>query len=150
MKNYLAKNYDDIYKIHHKKMEELVADLLCEHFHCKAHLVGQANDGGADVILIEADEPIIIQVKRRTRNGKFESASQIRELIGATLLKDSSQCIFVTTADHFSRQAIVARDDALRKNIVKRFDLIDYHKLADILMLYSLNNNTLWHHLINR
>jgi hypothetical protein len=48
-------------------MEELVASVLPEHFACTAHVVGKTNDGGVDLILIDADEPIIVQVKRRTK-----------------------------------------------------------------------------------
>jgi restriction system protein len=150
LNKYLSKNYDDIFKIHHKKLEELVGDVLSEHFLCVAHVVGQANDGGADVILIEAEEPIIVQVKRRTKSGKVESANLIRELIGATLLKESQQCIFVTTADHFSKQAVETKDDFLKKKIVKRFDLIDYHKFFSILNLTKSISDKPWQKLIER
>lgn len=150
LSQHLVKRYDDIYHINHKKMEELVASVLSEHFTCKAHIVGKTNDGGVDLILIEANEPIIVQVKRRTKGGKVESVSQIRELIGTTLLKDSSRCIFVTTADHFSRQAIKTKNQALKKKLVTRFDFIDYHKFSEILKLYKKADEDHWQGLIER
>lgn len=150
LQEYLAKKNDDIYQIHHKKMEELVASVLGEHFSCEAHLVGKTNDGGIDLILVVSDNPIIVQVKRRTKEGKVEPVNQIRELIGATLLHGSKECIFVTTADHFSKQAILASKKALEKKLVTRFDLIDFSKFADLLSLYKKDNKAPWDELILR
>ncbi len=150
LRKYLASKSEHIYHIHHKKMEELVASVLSEHYACEAHVVGKTNDGGVDLILIESDEPIIVQVKRRTKEGKVEPASQIRELIGATLLQDSRQCAFVTTADHFSKQAVKTRNIALKKNLVSRFDLIDLNKFIDLLKLNRKNIIVPWKKLIER
>lgn len=150
LRKYLVKKSDSIYNIHHAKMEELVASVLSEHYSCEAHLVGKSNDGGVDVILVESDNPIIVQVKRRTQKGKVEPVSQIRELIGATLLQGSRDCIFVTSADHFSKEAVSSKKLAIKKNIVSRFDLIDFNKFADLLKLYNKDNIAPWGNLITR
>jgi restriction system protein len=150
LRQYLAGKLEDIYHIHHKKMEELVASVLSEHYACEAHVVGKSHDGGVDLILIESDQPIVVQVKRRTKESKVEAANQIRELIGATLLQDSRQCIFVTTADHFSSQAVETRNMALKKNLVHRFDLIDLNKFVDLLQLHKKSSVVPWKKLIER
>lgn len=150
LRDYITKHPDKIYGIHHKKMEELVASVFKDHYHCETHVVGKTSDGGIDLILIESDNPIIVQVKRRTKSNKVEPVNQIRELIGATLLKDSKECIFVTTADHFSDEAIQAKNDALKKSIVKRFDLFDFDKFAGLLDLYKNNNVVFWDKLLKR
>jgi len=150
LREYLVKKADDIYQIHNSKMEELVASVLGEHFTCEAHVVGKSHDGGVDLILVESDCPIIVQVKRRKRRGKVEPVRLIRELIGATLLKGSKECVFVTTADHFSNEAIKARNMALEKNIVRRFDLIDINKFINLLQLNKVNNTPPWKTLIER
>jgi len=150
LREYLIKKAEDIYRIHHKKMEELVASVLGEHFDCKAHIVGKTNDGGVDLILVESDDPIIVQVKRRMKKGKVEPVSQIRELIGATLLKESRKCIFVTTADHFSREAIKTKNMALKKNIVRSFDLIDFNKFISFLQLNKKDSVSPWKKLTER
>lgn len=150
LREYLETKSDDIYNIHHKKMEELVVSVLSDHFSCKAHIVGKTNDGGVDLILIESDHPIIVQVKRREKRNKVESVSQIRELIGATLLKGGSECIFVTTADHFSKGAIQSRNKALKMGIVNRIELIDFKMFIDLLQLYKKDNITPWEKLTRR
>ena len=44
-----------------------------------------SGDGGKDLILIESDKSIVVQVKRRQSRHKTETASCVRDLIGATL-----------------------------------------------------------------
>jgi len=152
LQKYITSHNDEIYKIHHKQMEYLVRDILSEHFACEAHVVGKSHDGGIDVIAIESDSSFAIQVKRRTKPGKVESVSGIRELIGAIGLQEEhyEKCMFVTTADHFSPDAIKARDMALRKNKVQQFELIDVHTLISILKLCKTNDHHPWENLIKR
>jgi len=137
LQTYIAKHPDSIIDIHHKKMEELVASIFSEHYQCEAKLVGKSNDGGVDVILIKSNKPIIIQVKRRMNLKKTESVAPIRELIGATLLQDSRDCIFVTTGKRFTRAAKDARNRALTKNLVNSFTLFNRDEFIDVLNLYA-------------
>lgn len=88
------------------------------------------------MILINSDEPIIVQVKRRMDRRKTETVREIRDLIGATLLADSRKCIFVTTSDHFSKSAINARDCSLTKSIVDSFELYDFISLIEAAKLF--------------
>lgn len=148
LSNHLKKKSDDIYNIHHKKMEELVGSVLSEHYDCEAHVIGRSNDGGIDLILIESDDPIAVQVKRRMLKGKVEPVSQIRELIGATLLAGYHQCAYVTTADHFSKSAVDTTEIALQKGLVQRFDLIDFDKFVYLLSLTKSKNNIPWKKLV--
>jgi len=144
LKSYLSKNEDEIFHIHHKKMEELVASIFRNHYDCEVQIVGKSNDGGVDLILINSDKPTIVQVKRRTDRRKTESVKEIRDLIGATLLSDSRKCIFVTTADHFSESAIKARDCALTKSIVDSFELYDFSSFMSTLNLYKTDRERAW------
>lgn len=135
LQQYLKKFPDKIINIHDKKMENLVAAIFSEHFNCEANVVGKSQDGGIDIILVNADKPIVVQVKRRTKLRTTESVAPIRELIGATLLNDSKDCIFVTSANKFSKQAIETKNQALSKGIVKTFELFDRHRLIETLHL---------------
>ncbi len=135
LENYLSKNPDNIINIHHKKMEELVGSIFSEHYKCSAKVVGHSNDGGIDVILIISDKPIVVQVKRRKSLKTKESVAPIRELIGTTLLKDSKDCIFVTTGEIFTKNAIKTRNDALAKNLVNTFELYNRDEFIDVLKL---------------
>jgi restriction system protein len=144
LKSYINKNEHEIFNIHHKKMEELVASIFRDHYSCEVQIVGKSNDGGVDLILINSDEPTIVQVKRRMDKKKTESVKEIRDLIGATLLAGSRKCIFVTTADHFSSSAMNSRDCALTKSIVDSFELYDFSSFMSTLNLYKADQEKTW------
>jgi hypothetical protein len=144
LENYIRKNPDKIYHIHHKKMEELTQSIFSDFYNCDVELVGKSADGGIDLLYIESDNPKVVQVKRRTKPDAVESASYIRELLGATLLKDSRACTFVTTADHFSKQAKKHAIEAVKKNIVDEIELIDFHRFVDMLKLTKTKDEKLW------
>ncbi|MCU0541450.1 MAG: restriction endonuclease [Oscillatoriaceae cyanobacterium Prado104] len=144
LRSYISKREDDVFHIHHKKMEELVASVFKDHYDCEVQVVGKSNDGGVDLILINSDEPTIVQVKRRTDRRKTESVKEIRDLIGATLLADSRKCIFVTTSDHFSESAIKARNCALTKSLVDSFELYDFSSFMSTLNLYKTDEDKQW------
>lgn len=137
LQTYIAKHPDSIIEIHHKKMEELVASIFSEHYQCEAKLVGKSNDGGVDVVLIKSDKPIIIQVKRRMDLNKTESVAPIRELIAATLLQDSRDCIFVTTGKRFTQAAKDTQSQALTKKLVNSFKLFNRDEFIDVLNLHA-------------
>lgn len=148
LNKYIKKNPEKIYNIHHKKMEQLTQSIFREYYSCDVELVGKSHDGGKDLILINNDEPTIIQVKRRTKKDMAEPVSSIRELLGATLLHESKSCIFVTTADHFSKMAIKEANKAKELNLVEKFELVDYHRFIDMLQLEKVRNENVWEKLI--
>jgi len=144
LNDYISKNPEKIYDIHHKKMEELTKAVFEEHYNCEVELVGKSHDGGMDLILVNSDDPIVVQVKRRTQAKKVEPVSSIRELLGATQLFEAKSCIFVSTADHFSAPAIAAAEKAQQLELVNRFDLIDYHRFVDMLKLQQVKLLSPW------
>lgn len=148
LRDYIKQNPDKIYKIHHKKMEELTQSILREHFDCEVELVGKSHDGGKDLILVNSDKPTIIQVKRRTRADKVEPVTTIRELLGTTVLAEASACLFVTTADHYSPMAIQEANRAIELKIVEKYDLINYHRFISLLNLYTITKEYPWKKLI--
>lgn len=148
LQKYIQNNNDEIFQIHHKKMEELVGSVFKNHYNCDVHHVGKSSDGGRDLILIESDKPTIVQIKRRTTKDKTESVKEIRDLLGATLLSDSRNSIFVTTANHFSKQAIEAADTAVTKKIVDSFQLYDFDKFMNVLNLQKMNDTKIWSSMI--
>jgi hypothetical protein len=145
---HLERHEDKLYEINDRKMEELVASIFREHFQCDVKEVGKSHDGGVDLIMIESDSPTIIQVKRRKSPNKTERVNEIRDLLGATLLSGSKKCIFVTTANHFSQDAINSRNVAIEKNIVESFDLYNYKSFFDMLQLYRTDLSQIWKKLL--
>lgn len=148
LRDYIAKNNDRIYSIDDKKMEELVGSVFREHYNCDVHIVGKSHDGGKDLILIESDKSIIVQVKRRMSAKKIEAAKEIRELLGTTVLEGSRNSIFVTTADHFSSEAIKTVNKAITNSIVDTFELFDYDRFMNLLNLYKKDKSEVWQDLI--
>lgn len=149
LNDYIRKNPERIYGIHHKKMEELTKAVFEEHYNCEVEMVGKSHDGGMDLILVNSNDPIIVQVKRRTHANKVEPVSSIRELLGATQLFQAKSCIFVSTADHFSAPAVAAAEKAKQLNLVNRYDLIDYHRFIDMLRLQQKKLLPPWEKLIS-
>ncbi|MGF7018866.1 restriction system protein [Lachnospiraceae bacterium PF1-21] len=144
LSDYIYKNPEKIVDIHERKMEELVASVFSDFYNCEAKVVGKSSDGGVDVVYIEGDIPTMVQVKRRKSLNKTESVSYVRELLGATLLKDSKSCIYVTTANKFSKKAEETASRAIEKGIVERFDLVNYSRFIDMLKSNPQKIKNVW------
>ena len=84
---------------------------------CEIKLVGKSHDGGKDLILLNGENQTFVQVKRRTQANKVEGVSCIRDLIGASIIGEAKACVFVTTANHFSKPAQDAAKKVVEKNI---------------------------------
>jgi HJR/Mrr/RecB family endonuclease len=136
LRRYLAQKSDAVDYLHPTKMEHLVGALFqdfypgCQVVHC-----GRTNDGGIDLFVIMSDVPVAVQVKHRIRTDKGEGVKAIREFLGAMLVAGVSRGIFVTTADHFTGQAKEAINQSLIRGAITYFDLIDRHRLFDLLSL---------------
>ena len=133
LNDYIHTHPDKIININDKKMEELVGSVFSSFYQCEAKIVGKSSDGGVDIILIDGDKPTMVQVKRRKNLNKTESVSYIRELLGATLLKQSKNCMFVTTADKFSCDAKKTASLAINLGLVERYELINRERFISML-----------------
>jgi len=125
-------------------MEELVASVFQDFTSCDIKVVGKSHDGGKDLILLDGDKQTFVQVKRRTKNHKVEPVSSIRDLIGASVLDEADACIFVSTADHFSKPAQQAAHKAVAKKIISSFELVDYHRFVKMLKLQRMDYPRSW------
>jgi hypothetical protein len=85
--NALAKDKRLLHQIHPTKMEELAQSVLSDFFNCEVMHVGKAGDGGKDLIVIQKDEPILVQVKRRSKENAVESVSTVRDILGTIYRK---------------------------------------------------------------
>jgi hypothetical protein len=151
LNKYITQNPEKIYNINDNKMEELVSSVFKDFDKYKnfdVKLVGKSHDGGKDLILLNGDKQTFVQVKRRMQANKVESVSSIRDLIGASILGDATACIFVTTADHFSKSAQNAAHKIVDKKILDSFELIDYHKFTSMLKLQASDYPRQWEKLL--
>lgn len=144
LQDYLRSNFDDVIHIHDKQMEKLVKSVFSEHFSCDVEHVGKSHDGGIDLLLVQSDTPIVVQVKRRRSLSHVEGVSGIRELLGATLLKGSKNCIFVSTCNKFSNPSKNAAELAVDLGLVESYELYDFSRFSAALKLSTTSNLEPW------
>lgn len=73
---------------------------------CEVHQLGYTRDGGIDLILLDGDDQIAVQVKRREDHRKAEPVTGTREFLGAALLASHDDLIYVSNAERFSLRLI--------------------------------------------
>ena len=117
-----------------RKMEELTGAVLSDYFPgCRAKVCGKSGDGGIDLLLIISDKPFAVQVKHRERVDLAEPVSAIREFIGAMVLGDHVNGLYVTTADRFSPASRHAARTIIQKGFFDTFRLIDRHAFLEMM-----------------
>lgn len=128
------------------KAEQLVGSIFGDYFDCEVRLVGRSGDGGVDLILVLADEEVLVQVKHRDKGShawRAEPVSTVREFLGAIRLAERRHGILVTTAQHFTAGAIETAAKALTIEDVRQYDLFDGPALFRTL---SLTNDKIGEH----
>ena len=95
------------------QFERFVADVFrANHQAAEVVHVGKPSDGGVDIYFVDAGEEWLIQVKRRESPTAAEGVGTLRSLLGTLVLEDSTRGMIVTTADHFTYQAKLAKEKA--------------------------------------
>ena len=128
LREQLLRTPDIIYRIDAHKMEDLVRSVFSDFYPgCKVFSFGKTRDGGRDgVIVDDHGKQILLQVKRRTNADSTEGIGALRELMGVAILEDNLKgCVFVSTADHYSRDAKEYAEKIIEKRCVEVFDLYD-------------------------
>lgn len=103
-----------LYSFDPTRFEKFVADVFAANYaNAEVRHVGGPNDGGVDVLLIDAEmKQWLIQVKHRETQNIAERVSTIRDILGAMVVKGVGRGIVVSTANRFSPQAIQAVAEA--------------------------------------
>jgi hypothetical protein len=104
----LERRPDLLPKVEAQKFEQLVADVLKDVWSpCEVKLVGGSNDGGTDILLVMGSSTeYMVQVKHRQSSTKGEGPKVIRELNGTLLREGATMGMVVTSAPHFTKNAI--------------------------------------------
>jgi HJR/Mrr/RecB family endonuclease len=133
LSKYILRNPDEIQHIHPNKMEELVGHVFRETMDCEVSHLGGPNDGGIDLLLIQSDKTFAIQVKRRASRSTAEPVSSIREFLGALILTQQRNGVFVTSAPRFSGPAKSAAKIAVELGSVDFLQLTDSSGVLNML-----------------
>lgn len=151
LREYLLKKPDLIYEIDAHKMEDLVRSVLKDFMpDCEVKHFGKTRDGGRDGLLIDAEgKQTLLQVKRRTKADATESVVALRELMGVAILENNLKgCIFVSTADHFSRDVEKYAQQVLNTNFIEKFELVNCDEFLSRLNLVQKNVPQEWQKLL--
>lgn len=144
LKSEINKRPEIMYEIAWRKMEDLVQQVFKDFFSCDVKHCGKSHDGGVDLLILDYDNPIIVQVKRHKNPNYTEPVDVVRELLGTMLIKGSTRGIFVTTAKKFSPDSEKVRNEVLEKKRVDYFELIDFDRFCAILNLTKDNLQKPW------
>ena len=151
LRSYIETHPDKIYGINSHKMAELVRDVFSDFYpQCKVIPFGKTRDGGKDGLIVDGGgKQTIFQVKCRTSPTATEGVAPIRELLGVAMLEENpAGCIFVSTADHFSRDAQKTAQRAVTLKRVDCFDLYDCTGFLELLNMTKSEPSKAWEHLL--
>lgn len=131
----LKRNLLTLNKINPYKLEELVQGILSDFFSCEVKWVGGKGDKGIDLVVVESDNPILVQIKRRENPDKVEVIKGVREFIGTLYIEGKSRGIYVTTSKKYSKGCKCLKEKMLNERKLEYFDLIDFDRLIAMLHL---------------
>lgn len=143
----LKKKPDILYDINPYKLEELSQEILKGVYDCKVNHVGKTGDGGVDLLILEADEPILVQVKRRKNPNHVELVKGVREFVGTLFIEGQRKGIYISTAKRYSKGSKETAEKLIRNRKLDYFELIDYDKLCSLMG--NINEKKPWSSLVD-
>lgn len=137
LRNHLARYWDQRVDISAQQAEDLVGSILTEHHGGEiVKLTANANapDGGVDLIVVHEGGDIrrAVQVKRRLKRD-VEGVQEVRNFVGAMLLRGERRGTFVTTASQFSKPARALPGNPNLVHARLSLELIDGERLHEML-----------------
>lgn len=123
---------DRLYTLSAKSFELFVGTVLGDLMDCEVKHVGGTNDGGVDLLVLDADPPLLVQVKRRTHFGSSEGVEVVKTMFASLYAAGQRRGMVVTTANRFTRGA---KDWARAPALVKdsfMLELVDMQRLIDM------------------
>lgn len=129
----LKKKPEILFDINPYKLEELAKEILKGVYDCEVYHVGKTGDGGIDLIVLESDEPILVQVKRRENPHHVELVKGVREFVGTLFIEDKRKGIYISTAKSFSKGSKKIAKKLLDDRKLDYFELVDYSKLCYLI-----------------
>ena len=151
LRKYLVKKPEILYGLDAHKMEDLVRSVFSDFYPgCSVKTFGKTRDGGKDGLIVASDgDRWLLQVKRRENKDATEGVTALRELMGVAILEDDLKgCVFVTTADHYSRDAKSYAQAVVDKRIIDAFDLVDYKEFVRLMNVTSERMPNEWEKLL--
>jgi restriction system protein len=132
---HINRSEDLIRNINPTKLEELVGSVFRDFYSCEVTHCGQSHDHGIDLLLIQGEETIPIQVKRRLSPNSVEGVKVVREMFGVMFRDGYQQAKVVSTASRFSRYALAEVEKVMNEHRCESFELVNLDAFLQILNL---------------
>lgn len=107
LRQYLVAKYDDRFKVHPKKFEDIVGGIFSD-FGYTVRVTAFSGDYGIDVVVLDGETGDTIGVQVKRYRDKIET-EQIRSFAGALLLNGMTKGVFVTTSSFRSGVATTTK-----------------------------------------
>lgn len=140
----LKNKKDILYSINPYKLEEICQKVFSEYYSCEVKHVGKTGDGGIDLLVINSEEPILVQVKRREDPNYIELVSPIREFVGAMFLQNAKKGIFLSTAKDFSKGSKKIKETIITERKFEFFELINFDNFINMLGVVKSEDYKPW------
>lgn len=147
--NELKKDTNLTFKINPHKFEQVAKHVFSAYYNCDVKHVGRSHDGGIDLYIIDSDDPILVQVKRRESSTAVESISTVRDFLGAMFINNSRRGIILSTAKRFSRISQQTADTLIANNRLDLFELHDFNSFCSMLDVIKKDTDCSWSFLCN-
>lgn len=142
--NEVAKNQSILYDIDPYKLEDIAQVVFSAYYDCEVKHVGKTGDGGKDLIIVQSDDPILVQVKRRENPEHIELVKGIREFVGTMYIENANKGIYLSTAKEFSRGCKETTEQLLNNRKFDTFDLVNYEKFCSMLGIIKKDSFKPW------
>lgn len=137
LRAFLRKRPESMMDMHPRVFELLIRDCLRSVYPgCEVIHVGATGDGGVDLKIVQTGEdPILVQVKRRTRANASEGVDVVRTLNGVLFREGVPTGMVVTSAERFTKAAMSEAHvkwpeaNEYRMDLHPRYDIISWLNL---------------------
>ncbi len=103
--SWLQRHPSDVSRVHHRKLELVVQDILREHFDCEFMLTAETRDGGADLIAFDSDGGQILVEVKGFAPGRKVGVEFVRSLVGVLVRENAFRGLLVSRSG-FTRDAL--------------------------------------------
>ena len=129
----IARQPDRLLTMNPKQLEVFVGSILREHMACDVYHVGGTGDDGVDLLAIVKDEPLVVQVKRRSRQNAVEGIDVVKLLFASGMGQGIRNGMVVSTAQRFSRAALTWTNLSTLHELKFRFRLVDLQSFLSMI-----------------
>ncbi|MDU1115317.1 MAG: restriction endonuclease [Clostridium butyricum] len=142
--NELLKKQDILYDIDPYKLEDIAQIVFSSYYDCEVKHVGKTGDGGKDLIIVQSDDPILVQIKRRTNREHVELVKGIREFVGTMYIEGANKGVYLSTAKKFSKGSQETAEQLVNNRKFDSFELINYERFCDMLGVVKKDSFKPW------